>query len=284
MLFIAVFGQWTAAMVTLSSIVIAVPLGAVLGLLLGVLGYRVPLVEKAITPVLDLMQTVPVFAYLVPVLFLFGFGPTSAIVATIIYAMPPMTRLTLFALRGVPAEIDELGRMVGATPRQRTWKVLIPAATPGLMVGLNQVIMLSLNIVIIASMIGAGGLGFEVLGALRRLDFGVGLEAGFAIVALAVVLDRLSQAVAIKLQIQTHRRAAHSPVPQAPSLRRRGGRAGPRDRPARPRLGRLPVVPRRVAALDRRLLGQHHRVDQRQLLHPARRRSRTSCCSTCWCR
>ena len=204
MLFIAVFGQWTAAMVTLASIVIAVPLGAVLGLLIGVLCYRVPIIEKAVTPILDLMQTVPVFAYLVPVLFLFGFGPTAAIVATIIYAMPPMTRLTVHALRSVPAEIDELARMVGATPPQRTWKVLVPAATPGLMVGLNQVIMLSLNIVIIASMIGAGGLGFEVLGALRRLDFGVGLEAGFAIVALAVVLDRLSQAVAVKLQIQTH--------------------------------------------------------------------------------
>ena len=193
MLFIALFGQWSASMVTLASIVIAVPLGIALGLLLGILCCRVPLVEKAVTPVLDLMQTVPVFAYLVPVLFLFGFGPTAAIVATIIYAMPPMTRLTIHALRAVPAEIDELGRMVGATPRQRMWRVLVPAAMPGLMVGANQVIMLSLNIVIIASMIGAGGLGFEVLGALRRLDFGVGLEAGFAIVALAIVLDRRGQ-------------------------------------------------------------------------------------------
>lgn len=212
MLFIALFGQWTAAMVTLASIVIAVPLGVVLGLLLGVLCHRVPLAERLATPALDLMQTVPVFAYLVPVLFLFGFGPTAAIVATIIYAMPPMTRLALHALRAVPAEIDELGRMVGATPRQRTWKVLIPAAMPGLMVGANQVIMLSLNIVIIASMIGAGGLGFEVLGALRRLDFGVGLEAGFAIVALAIVLDRLSQAVAIRLQSAPHRAHDHRPL------------------------------------------------------------------------
>ncbi len=217
LLFIALFGQWTAAMVTLASIVIAVPLGVALGLLLGVLGYRVPWVEKAITPILDLMQTVPVFAYLVPVLFLFGFGPTAAIVATIIYAMPPMTRIALHALRAVPPEIDELGRMVGATPRQRTWKVLVPAAMPALMVGANQVIMLSLNIVIIASMIGAGGLGFEVLGALRRLDFGVGLEAGFAIVALAVVLDRLSQAVATKLQSQPHRtRDGRAPLARHP--------------------------------------------------------------------
>jgi glycine betaine/proline transport system permease protein len=212
MLFIAVFGQWTAAMVTLASIAIAVPLGVVLGLLLGVLAYRVPLVQRAITPVLDLMQTVPVFAYLVPVLFLFGFGPTAAIVATIIYAMPPMTRIAVEALQSVPPEIDDLGRMVGATPRQRTWKVIVPAAMPGLMVGANQVIMLSLNIVIIASMIGAGGLGFEVLGALRRLDFGVGLEAGFAIVALAIVLDRLSQAVALKLQSRPHRADSGSPL------------------------------------------------------------------------
>ena len=212
MLFIALFGQWSASMVTLASIVIAVPLGIALGLLLGILCCRVPLVEKAVTPVLDLMQTVPVFAYLVPVLFLFGFGPTAAIVATIIYAMPPMTRLTIHALRAVPAQIDELGRMVGATPRQRMWRVLVPAAMPGLMVGANQVIMLSLNIVIIASMIGAGGLGFEVLGALRRLDFGVGLEAGFAIVALAIVLDRLSQAVAVKLQAQTHRDRRGQPL------------------------------------------------------------------------
>lgn len=212
MAFIALFGQWGAAMTTLASILIAVPLGVVLGLFLGVLSYRLPLFEKAITPLLDLMQTVPVFAYLVPVLFLFGFGPTAAIVATIIYAMPPMTRLTVHALRSVPAEIDELGRMVGATPRQRMWKVMLPAAMPGLMVGANQVIMLSLNIVIIASMIGAGGLGFEVLGALRRLDFGVGLEAGFAIVALAIVLDRLSQAVASRLQSQPHRGEDRRPL------------------------------------------------------------------------
>ncbi|MEX0628129.1 MAG: ABC transporter permease subunit [Cucumibacter sp.] len=204
MLFVALFGQWRPAMVTLASIIIAVPLGAAGGLFLGILAYRVPAFERAVTPLLDLMQTIPVFAYLVPILFLFGFGPTSAIVATIIYAMPPMTRLTLLALRGVPAEISELGRMVGATKRQSTWKVLVPVAMPGLMVGVNQVIMLSLNIVIIASMIGAGGIGFEVLSALRRLDFGTGIEAGFCIVALAVVLDRLSQAVARKLQDPSH--------------------------------------------------------------------------------
>ena len=200
--FIAAFGQWQPAMVTLASILIAVPLGVAGGLVLGLAGFRWPAFERALTPVLDLMQTVPVFAYLVPILFLFGFGPVSAIVATIIYAMPPMTRITILALRGVAAEIVDLGRMVGCSRRQMTWRVMVPSAVPGLMVGVNQVIMLSLNMVIIASMIGAGGLGFEVLSALRRLDIGAGMEAGFAIVALAIALDRLSQAFAARAPVR----------------------------------------------------------------------------------
>jgi glycine betaine/proline transport system permease protein len=199
MTFIAVFGQWDSAMVTLASILIAVPLGVAGGLALGLACYRWPAVDRALAPVLDLMQTVPVFAYLVPVLILFGFSPVAAIIATVIYALPPMTRVTHLALSRVPAEVRDLGRMVGSSPRQMTWRVMIPSARDGLMVGVNQVIMLSLNMVIIASMIGAGGLGFDVLQALRRLDFGAGLEAGFAIVALAVMLDRLSQAVALRL-------------------------------------------------------------------------------------
>ena len=196
--YLAVFGQWSSAMLTLASIVIAMPIGAAGGLLIGILGYRHRRVEAALTPILDLMQTVPIFSYLVPILFLFGFGPVAAIVATVIYAMPPMVRITILALRAVPEEIVELGRMVGCTPRQQLWKVLIPAAKPSLMVGVNQVIMLSLNMVIIASMIGAGGLGYDVLTALRRLDIGGGLEAGVAIVVLAIALDRLSQAFANK--------------------------------------------------------------------------------------
>lgn len=197
-LFVAVFGQWTSAMVTLASILVAVPLGVVGGLLLGVLAFRHPWFERALRPFLDLMQTMPVFAYLVPILILFGFGPTAAVIATLIYAMPPMTRLTTLALARVPSETHDLARMVGCTPRQTLWRVLVPSAREALMVGVNQVIMLSLNMVIIASMIGAGGLGFDVLTALRRLDFGAGLEAGLAIVALAIALDRLSQAVAHK--------------------------------------------------------------------------------------
>lgn len=197
--FLAIFGQWNSAMVTLASILVAVPLGVVLGLLLGIAAYRWPRFERALTPVLDLMQTIPVFAYLVPILFLFGFGPTAAVVATLIYAMPPMTRIAVLALRGVPAEIRDLGKMIGCTRRQMTWRVLVPSAKDSLMVGVNQVIMLSLNMVIIASMIGAGGLGFDVLAALRRLDIGAGMEAGIAIVVLAVALDRVSQAYARRM-------------------------------------------------------------------------------------
>jgi glycine betaine/proline transport system permease protein len=196
--FLAVFGQWDSAMVTLASVVVAVPIGVLGGLLLGIAAYRWPAFERCLVPVLDLMQTIPVFAYLVPILFLFGFGPTAAVVATVIYAMPPMTRVTVLALRGVPPELRDLGRMIGCTRRQMTWRVMIPSAKDSLMVGVNQVIMLSLNMVIIASMIGAGGLGFDVLAALRRLDIGAGLEAGMAIVALAIALDRLSQAYAAK--------------------------------------------------------------------------------------
>ena len=198
-MYLAVFGQWDSAMVTLASVLIAVPIGAVGGLLLGIMAYRWPMFETLIRPILDLMQTVPVFAYLVPILFLFGFGPVAALVATIIYAMPPMVRVTIMALRKVPSEISDVGVMIGCTKHQLMWKVIVPSASPMLMVGVNQVIMLTLNMVIIASMIGAGGLGFDVLTALRRLDIGGGIEAGVAIVVMAIALDRLSQAFATRV-------------------------------------------------------------------------------------
>lgn len=200
-LYLAVFGQWESAMTTLASIAIAVPLGVIGGMLFGILGYRSPLARRIMEPFLDLMQTVPIFAYLIPILFLFGFGPVSALIATVIYAMPPMVRVTMTALEAVPDEIVEYGTMAGTTKRQMLFKVMLPAARPQLLVGVNQVIMLSLNMVIIASMIGAGGLGYDVLTSLRRLDIGRGLEAGIAIVVLAIALDRLSQAYAARRRI-----------------------------------------------------------------------------------
>ncbi|AHD02253.1 ABC transporter permease [Leisingera methylohalidivorans] len=197
--YLAVFGQWDSAMVTLASVMIAVPIGAGGGLMVGIWAYRSPHVERILSPILDLMQTIPIFAYLVPILFMFGFGPISALVATIIYATPPMIRITTMALKAVDPEILDFGRMAGTTKRQLMWRVLVPSASQSLMVGVNQVIMLTLNMVIIASMIGAGGLGFDVLAALRRLDIGAGFEAGIAIVVLAIAVDRLSQAFAERL-------------------------------------------------------------------------------------
>ncbi len=129
---------------------------------------------------------------------LFGYSPAAAIVVTMIYAMPPMARVTTVALKQVSAEVVEFGRMAGCSRRQILWKVMLPSARPGLMIGVNQVIMLTLNMVIIASMIGAGGLGFNVWQALKSLRIGEGAEAGIAITLVAIVLDRVSQRYATR--------------------------------------------------------------------------------------
>jgi glycine betaine/proline transport system permease protein len=138
----------------------------------------------------------PTFAYLIPMLLLFGNSPVSAMIATAIFATPPMVRATMLGLSRVPSEIADFGDMAGCTARQKLWRVFIPSARPTLMIGVNQVIMLALNMVIISSMIGAGGLGYDVLLALRALKVGNAMEAGLAIVAIAIALDRLSQALA----------------------------------------------------------------------------------------
>ena len=192
-LYLVVFGHWNSAMMTVSSLLLAVPIGCVLGLLVGSVAYRHRHVEAAITPLLDFMQTVPVFAYLVPVIMLFSFGPVPALIVMVIYATPPMVRATILGFKLVSPEIVEFGRMTGCSPRQLTWKVMIPSARPTLMVGVNQVIMLSLNAVIIASVIGAGGLGFDVFMSLKQLKIGQGLEVGVAIVLLAIAMDRITR-------------------------------------------------------------------------------------------
>jgi len=194
--YLLIFNLWSPAALTFASVLLAVPMSAAAGLVLGIAAYRSVTVKTILTPILDLMQTVPIFAYMVPVLLLFGFGSASAIAATMIYATPPMVRATLTGLEKVPPSVIDLGRMVGASQWTTTWAILIPSARPMIMVGFNQVIMNSLNMVIIASMIGAGGLGFEVLDALRKLQLGQGAEAGIAITLIAILLDRLSQRAA----------------------------------------------------------------------------------------
>jgi len=196
-LYLAVFGQWDSAMLTLALVLIAMPLGVATGLAIGIWGYRQPRINRwLILPMLDIGQATPQFAYLVPMLMLFGNNPSSALIATLAFSVPPMVRATVLALQQVPAEIQEFGRMAGCTRRQQLWRILIPSARPLLMLGVNQVVMMTLNMVIIASMIGAGGLGYDVLLALRSLKVGAAFEAGIAIVLLAIALDRLSQAMA----------------------------------------------------------------------------------------
>ncbi len=196
---LAVFKVWDNAMLTLALIIICVPFCVATGLLVGIWGYFSPRANRwLITPALDLMQTIPTFAYLIPMLLLFGASPVSALLATGLFATPPMVRATVLGLAKVPQEIKDFADMAGCTRRQKLWRVLVPAAKPSLIIGVNQVIMLALNMVIISSMIGAGGLGYDVLLALRALKIGQAMEAGLAIVIIAIMLDRLSQAVARK--------------------------------------------------------------------------------------
>ena len=193
------FNVWDNSMLTLALIAICVPFCIVTGLLLGIWGHFSPQINRwFIAPSLDLMQTMPTFAYLIPMLLLFGASPVSALLATGIFATPPMVRATILGLNKVPQEIKDFADMAGCTKSQKLWRVLLPSAKPSLMIGINQAIMLALNMVIISSMIGAGGLGYDVLLALRALKIGQAMEAGLAIVIIAVVLDRLSQAMAHK--------------------------------------------------------------------------------------
>jgi len=194
--YLAVFGVWKGSMQTLSLIVVTVPFAALLGLGLGIAATRNRRVEAVLTAAFDVMQSVPHLAYLAPVIVLFGFGQVAGLIATAIFAMPPMARCTILGIRTVAPDVVESGVMSGCTPAQLLWKVELPAARPALMVGVNQVIMQSLAMVVIASLIGAVGLGYELLFSLQQLRLGKAVEQGVAIVVMAVVLDRLSQAYA----------------------------------------------------------------------------------------
>lgn len=195
-LYLALFGLWADAMQTLALVIVAVPLAAALGLALGIAATRSRRMEAALTVMFDVMQATPHLAYLGPVVVLFGFGQVPAMLATVFFAMPPMARCTILGIRTVSAEVVESGRMSGCTRRQLLWKVELPAAHRTLMVGLNQVVMQTLAMVVIASLVGASGLGQKLLFALQQLRLGQAIENGVAIVLIAVLLDRLSQAYA----------------------------------------------------------------------------------------
>ncbi len=198
LLYVVFFDLWESTMTTFSSIIVAVIIGIIIGTFLGILSYKSKTLNNILTPTFDFMQTMPVFAYLVPALMLFGYGPAAALVVTLIYAMPPMARVTKNALDQVNSEIVELGKMVGCSTMQMLYRILLPSIRPRMMLGVNQVIMLTLNMVIIASMIGAGGLGYNVWQSLKQLRIGQGFEAGIAITLVAIILDRLSQKIATR--------------------------------------------------------------------------------------
>lgn len=197
-IYIAAFGQWEPSMKTLSFVLIAAPMAIFIGLGLGVWAYRSKTVETVLNPLLNVAQIMPHFAYLIPVMVFFGIGDHAGAIATVIFATPPMVRLTLLGLKKVPPEVGEAGLMTGCTDRQLMYKVLIPSARRDILIGVNQVIMQCLAMVVIASLIGAKGLGNDLLIALNRLRIGSALEIGICIVLIAIVLDRMSLAWANK--------------------------------------------------------------------------------------
>lgn len=189
------FGLWVPSMQTLALMAVAVALSVLVGLPLGILAAASDRVDRALRPILDGMQTMPTFVYLIPVLLFFGIQRVPAVVATLIYALPPIIRLTALGIRQVAPSAIEAARAFGSTRAQLLFKVQLPLALPAIMTGVNQTIMMALSMVVIAALIGAGGLGREVLIALQRLRVGQALEAGLAIVLLAIILDRLSEAL-----------------------------------------------------------------------------------------
>ena len=197
-IYIAVFGQWEPSMETLSFVLIAAPISVVLGLVLGIWAYKNRKVEATLNPLLNVMQTMPHFSYLVPVMVFFGIGDHAGAIATIIFATPPMVRLTVLGLKRVSPEVLEAGMMSGCSNFQLLFKVLIPTARRDILIGVNQVIMQCLAMAVIASFIGAKGLGFNLLLALNGLRIGQAIEQGICIVLIAVVLDRMSLAWANK--------------------------------------------------------------------------------------
>ena len=197
-LIIGFIGAWEESMITLSLVLTAILFSIIIGLPLGIWSARSDTVDKILRPILDAMQTTPAFVYLIPIVMLFGIGNVPGVIVTIIFALPPLIRLTNLGIRQVPADLIEASRSFGASSSQMLWKVQIPVAMPTIMAGVNQTLMLALSMVVIASMIAVGGLGQMVLRGIGRLDIGLAAVGGLGIVLLAVVLDRLTQSMGQK--------------------------------------------------------------------------------------
>ncbi|TWX40320.1 ABC transporter permease subunit [Frigoribacterium sp. ACAM 257] len=195
LLFIGTLGQWENAMSTLALVLVAGAVAIVLSIPLGVLAAKSSLASQIIRPVLDFMQTTPAFVYLIPALLLFRIGVVPGIVATVVFAMAPGVRLTELGIRGVDKEVVEAGHAFGSSPWRILRQIQLPLAKPSIMAGVNQVIMLSLSMVVIAGMVGAGGLGGDIVASLNRIDIALGAEAGISVVVLAIILDRMTAAL-----------------------------------------------------------------------------------------
>jgi ABC-type proline/glycine betaine transport system permease subunit len=188
-------GMWDPTMSTLALLLVATFFAVAIGVPIGILAARNNLVHALVRPVLDFMQTLPVFIYLLPAIMFFGLGSVPGAVATLVFAMPPAVRLTNLGIRQVDAEVVEAAHAFGATPNQILFRVQVPLAMPTIMAGVNQVIMLALSMVVIAGMAGAGGLGAEVVRSVSTVSIGLGAESGISVVFLAIFLDRISEAL-----------------------------------------------------------------------------------------
>ncbi|MFF5261806.1 ABC transporter permease [Actinomadura viridis] len=186
---------WEPAMDSLALVLVAALVAVVISIPLGIAAARNDMVSRVVRPVLDLMQTMPAFVYLIPAIFFFSIGVVPGVVATVIFALPPGVRLTELGIRGVDAEMVEAGEAFGTPPGRILTRIQIPLAMPSIMAGINQLIMLSLSMVVIAGMVGAGGLGNEVLEGIQRVNIAQGFEGGLAVVVLAIFLDRLTSAL-----------------------------------------------------------------------------------------
>lgn len=187
---------WVQTMQTLALVLTSAMIALAIGVPVGILSSRSDKADRFIRPVLDFMQTMPAFVYLIPAILFFKLGKVPGAVSTVIFAMPPAVRLTNLGIRQVPSDVIEAAKSFGSTPRQLLFKVQLPIAIPTILAGVNQTIMLSLSMVVIAAMIGAGGLGEEVLKGITQLKIGRGFEGGVAVVVLAMILDRISQSFA----------------------------------------------------------------------------------------
>lgn len=200
LLLIENLGLWDQTMQTLALVLTAAFISVILGIPVGIISARSNSVQKIITPILDFMQTMPAFVYLLPAITFFRLGVVPGVIASIIFAIPPTIRLTNLGIRQVPSELVEAADAFGSTPSQKLFKLQLPIAMPTIMAGVNQTIMLSLSMVVIASMIGAQGVGATVYRAVTQNKTGVGFEAGLAIVILAIILDRFTQKVIRKTE------------------------------------------------------------------------------------